>query len=152
MIRFDSKISSFFHNYLVGKKIQYFWNNFSFSFFNMNIGVGQESVLSPILSALYLAPILHILENQLKILKIPISILLFVNDGLLVAQNKSLSISKFLLFCSYQIISFFLDRFGLILEYRKMEVFHFSRSYGAFESPSLDLSSIEGPVLHPKNT
>jgi len=41
--------------------------------------------LSPILSALYLAPVFHILEKQLKNLKIPVSILSFVDNGLLVA-------------------------------------------------------------------
>jgi len=47
--------------------------------------VGQGSALSPILSVLYLAPIFHILEKHLKILKILVSILSFVDDGLLVA-------------------------------------------------------------------
>jgi len=150
---FDSKVSSFFfHNYLIGKKTQYFWNNFSSSFFNVDIGVGQELALSPILSALYLTFILHILENQLKFLKISILILLFVDNSLFIAQNKSLSISNSLLFYSYQITFSLLDRFGLILEYEKMEVFHFSRSYRTFKSPPLDLFSIRGPVLYPKNT
>jgi len=34
--------------------------------FNVNIGVGQSSMLSPILSALYLLPFIYILENHLK--------------------------------------------------------------------------------------
>jgi len=38
--RFDSHISSFFSDYLVSRKIQYFWNNFSSSFFNMDMGIG----------------------------------------------------------------------------------------------------------------
>jgi len=107
--------------------------------------------LFSILFTLYLTLILHILEKQLKIFKIPISILLFVDDGLLVAQKKSLSISNFLLFYGYQITSSLLDRFGLTLKHGKTEVFYFSRLHGAFEPPPLDLSSIRGPVLHPKN-
>jgi len=82
---FDPKVSLFFCNYLVGIKTQYFWSNFSFPFFNIDVGVGQGLALSPILSALYIVPILHILENHLKILNIPVSILSFVDDGLLVA-------------------------------------------------------------------
>lgn len=151
-MEFDSKISLFFCNYLIGRKTQYFWNNFFSPFFNVDIRVGQGSALSPILSTLYLAPILYILENQLKILKIPVSIFLFVDDGLLIAQNKSLSISNSLLFCSYQITSFLLNRFGLTLKHGKMEIFHFSRSHGAFEPPPLNYSSIGGLVPHPKNT
>ena len=152
-VGFDSKVSSFFfYNYLVDRKTQYFWNNFSSSFFNMDIGVNQESALSPILSALYLALIIHILKNQLKFLKISISILSFVDNSLFIAQNKSLSISNSLLFYSYQITFSLLDRFGLILEYGKMKVFHFSRLHGTFKSPPLDLFSIRGPILCPKNT
>jgi len=82
---FDSKVNHFFSNYLVGRKTQYFWNNFSFSFFNVDVRVGQGSALSPILYTLYLTHILHILEKHLKILKILVFILSFVNDGLLVA-------------------------------------------------------------------
>ena len=61
--RFDSKVEYFFLNYLVGKKTQYYWNNFSLSFFNVDVRVRQDSTLSPILSTLYLALILHILKN-----------------------------------------------------------------------------------------
>ena len=108
---FDLKVSLFFYNYLVRIKTQYFWNNFSSPFFNVDVGVGQGSALSPILSALYIAPILHIFENCLKVLNIPVSILLFVDDSLFVAQNKLLTISNSLLFYSYQITSSLLERF-----------------------------------------
>jgi len=80
---FTSKIEQFFSNYLVGRKTQYFWNNFSFLYFNINIGVGQGSALFSILSALYLALVLYILEKYLKNLKILVSILSFVDDGFL---------------------------------------------------------------------
>jgi len=39
---FDPKISFFFQNYLVDRKTKYFWNDFSFSFFNIDVEVGQE--------------------------------------------------------------------------------------------------------------
>jgi len=94
---FDSKVKYFFSNYLVGKKTQYYWINFSSPFFNVNIGVGQGSTLSLILPVLYLAPILYILENCLKILKIPVSILSFVDNGLFIAQSKFFSILNLLL-------------------------------------------------------
>ena len=82
---FDPKINCPFLNYLVGRKTWYFWNNFSSPFFNVNIGVRQGLALSPILSVLYLAPVLYILKKHLKTLKIPVSILSFVDNGLLVA-------------------------------------------------------------------
>ena len=39
-----------------------------------------------------------------------------------------------------------------MIEHSKTEVFHFNRSHGSFNPPSLDLSSIGGPILHPKNS
>ena len=97
----------------------------------------QGSALSPILSALYLAPVLHILEKCLKTLEIPVFILYFVDDGLIVVQSKTLIISNSCLFYSYNITSFLLEKFGVIMEHRKIEVFYFSRSHGVFNPPLL---------------
>jgi len=41
-------------------------------------------------------------------------------------------------------------KFGLVVEHGKTEVFHFSKSYGAFNPSLLDLTPIGGPVLLPK--
>ena len=149
--RFDLKVVHFFSNYLVEKKTQYFWNSFSSPFFNVGVGVGQNSALSPILFALYLSPIFHVLEKCLKILKIPVSILFFVNDRL-IAQSKSLTILNDFLFCSYRVTASLLEKFGLILKYDKMEVFHFSRSTSIFDPLLLNLSDLGGSILYPKNT
>ena len=65
-VEFNSKILSFFHDYLVGRKTKYLWNNFSSPSFNVDIGVGWGSTLSPILSALYLSPILYIFKKVKK--------------------------------------------------------------------------------------
>jgi len=130
----------------------YVWNNFSSYLFDINVGVGQGSALSPILSALYLSPFLYILEKRLKILNLKISILSFVDDGLLISQRKSLHLSNALLFSSYNVASLLLSKFGLIVEYSKTKVFHFSRLHGYFNPPPLDLSSISGPLLVPKDT
>ena len=149
---FDPKVSCFFSNYLVGRKTQYFWNKFSSSFFNVNIGMDQGLALSLILSALYIALVLYILEKHLKILKIPVFILSFVDDGLFVAQSKLFTILNSNLFYSYNITSSILETFGLIMKHGKIEVFHFSRSYSLFNPSLLNLSISEGPVLWPKNT
>ena len=153
-VGFDFHVVQFFSNYLCERKTQYFWNNFSSPLFDINIEVGQESALSPILSVLYLLPFLHILENQLKNLKIPIpiSFLSFVDDGLLVSQSKSFHVSNSHLFYSYNVISKFILDFGLVVEHSKTKIFHFSRSIGLFNPPPLDLSPIGGPILHSKET
>ena len=147
-----SKVSSFFVNYLVKRKTSYLWNDSSSPNFEVNVGVGQGSALSPILSALYLSLFLHILEKHLKNLKIPIYILLFVDDGLIIMQNKSLDISNSHLFCSYNVLSKLLNSFGLVIEHTKTEIFHFNRSHGVFNPPPLDLLPIGGPTLCLKDT
>ena len=78
------KVSKFFADYLVQRKMNYIWNNLQSPDFEVNVSVGQESALFPILSALYLTLFLYILEKHLKILKIPIYMLSFVDDGLII--------------------------------------------------------------------
>ena len=148
----ESKVPSFFANYLVKRNTSCVWNDLFSPNFEVNVKVGQKSALSPILLALYLFLFLHILEKHLKNLKIPISILLFVDNGLIIVQNKSLDISNAHLFCSYNILSKLLDSFGLIIEHVKTENFYFNRLHGVFNPPSLDFSPIGGPMLLPKDT
>jgi len=148
----DPKVTAFFVNYLIQRSTTYLWNNLSSPLLEVNVGVGQGSALLPIFSTLYLSPLLHILENRLKNLNIPVFILSFVNDGLLIVQNKSFIISNSHLFCSYNILSKLLDSFGLAIEHSKTEIFHFSRSQGAFNPPPLDLSMLGGPILRPKDS
>jgi len=106
---FYPKVSIFFFNYLVDRKTYYLWNSFSSSSFNMDVGVDQKSTLSPILSALFIAPIFHIFKKIINNLKIPVSFLLFVDDGLFISQEKSFDKMNAHLFCSYNIISFLLE-------------------------------------------
>ena len=148
----NHKVSVFFKNYLVGRKTKYLWNGFQSPFCNIDVSVGQGSALLPILSTLYFSPIFYILEKQLKILKIPISIISFVHDGLFISQNKSISHLNVSLFYSYNVISSLLTKFSLVVKHGKTEVFHFTRLHGAFNPPPLDLTPIGGPILLSKNT
>ena len=134
----DSKVVSFFADYLIGRKTNYTWNDIFSLIFKVNISVGQGSTLSSILSALYLSPFLYIIEKRLKNLNIHIYI---------ISQNKSIDISNSHLFCSYNVLTKLLDKFGLIIEHSKTETFHFNRLYGFFNSPLLDLSTIRDPTL-----
>jgi len=146
------RVVDFFNNYLINRKTNYLWNNFSSQIFDVNVGIGQGLALSPILSALYLSLFLYILEKCLKNLQIPISIVSFVDDGLFISQDKSLKMSNACLFCSYNVMSILLKKFGLIVKRSKTEIFHFSRVQGPFNPPPLDLSMLRGPILSPKNS
>jgi len=148
----ESKVSNFFVNYLVQRKTNYVWNNMQSPDFKVNVSVRQESALSPILLALYLTLFLYILEKHLKNLKIPISMPSFVDDRLIIAQNKSILSSNFQLFCSYNILSNLLTDFSLVIEHGKTEIFHFNRLHGAFNPPPLDLTPLGGPILRPKDS
>jgi len=147
---FDHKVSNFFKNYLVDKKTKYLRNSFSSPFYIVDVGISQELTLLLILSALYLSLIFYILENYLKNLKTPILIFSFMDNGLFIAQHKSISISNVNLYCSYNVVSTLLTRFGLVVKHGKTKVFHFSRLYGVFNPSSLDLTPLGSFMLLPK--
>ena len=151
-VSLESKMSNFFVNYLVQRKMNYIWNNMQSPDFEVNISIGQELALSPILSALYLTLFLYILEKHLKNLKIPIFILFFVDNGLIIAQNKFILSSNSQLFCSYNVLSNLLTDFSLVIKHGKTEIFHFNRLHGAFNPPPLNLTSLGGPILCPKDS
>ena len=148
----EFKVSNFFVNYFVQRKTNYIWNNMQSPDFEVNVGVGQGSALSPILLALYLTLFLYILEKCLKNLKIPISMLFFIDDELIIVQNKSILSSNSQLFCSYNVLFNLLTDFSLVIEYGKTENFHFNRSHEVFNPPPFNLTSLEDLVLYSKDS
>jgi len=85
--RFDPRVSLFFSNYLIDRKIQYVWKNFISPSFRTNVGVDQDSALSFILSALYIVLIFHIFEKRTQNLlsTISVSTLSFINNNLFIS-------------------------------------------------------------------
>ena len=104
-VEFNNCVVSFFTNYLVDRKTNYLWNNFTSPIFNINVRVGQRSALSSILTTFYLSLFLYILEKHLKNLNIPVSIISFIDDGLFISQSKSFHTSNYCLFYSYNVMS-----------------------------------------------
>ena len=80
------------------------------------------------------------------------SIISFIDDGLFISQSKSFYTFNYHLFCSYNVMSNLLEKFGLIVEHSKTDVFHFNRSQSTFSPPPLNLTPLEGTILWPKNT
>jgi len=89
--------------------------------------VGQESALLSFLSALYIISLFHTFEKRTKnlLISIPVSILLFVDNGLLILQEKCYKKLNVSLFRSYSIIFSLFSQFGLVIEHNKSEVSYF---------------------------
>lgn len=56
---FDSHLCAYFENYLVDRQTRFRFNGATLAPMDFSTGVGQGSSLSPVLTGLYLAPILH---------------------------------------------------------------------------------------------
>ena len=81
--------------------------------------------------------------------EIPTDILSFVNDGLLISQEKSYSLSNSFLLCSYNIISKILIDAGLVMEHNKTKLFHFTRAQHP-PNLSIDLTTVGGSIITSK--
>src|ERR1700750_327853 len=132
-------LGRFFASYLVGRSTSYLWGLFSSPQFQADVGVGQGSALSPVLSALYLAPLLRIFELRAR--HLGIDVMSYVNDGTLIAQSKHYEDSVRRLAEAYGIIFRLFEAFGLVLEHNKSEVYHFSRAHQD-SNPSIDLGFV----------
>ena len=146
---FANCIVDFFSDYLVGRSAQYSWNSFLSGACDADVGMRQSSALSPILSALYIAPLICIFEHRAQALNLDTCILSFVDDGLLISQGKTYNKTLPELYSSYRVVTDLMVTFGLVIEHDKSEIFHFSRVHND-SNPELDLSAIGAPTLKPK--
>jgi hypothetical protein len=55
LLGFPAVVGNFFRSYLVGRRTTYRWDSFTSGSYTADVGVGQGSALSPVVSALYLA-------------------------------------------------------------------------------------------------
>ena len=119
------------------------YNSFHSPPFPTSVGVSQGSILLPILLAMYMSPILKTYQKKMKNLnkEILTDILSFINNSLLISQEKSFDHSSVFLLYSYNIISNFLKGAGLTIKHEKSKVFHFSRAHFTPTHP-IDLTSV----------
>jgi len=148
----NTNVLKFFRDYYSNRSTTYTWNNFTSQKFATSVEVGQGSALSPILSAIYLAPIIKTFKKRIKNLKekIHIDILSFVDNGLLISQEKSYELSSTFLLSSYNMISKIFSDAGLVMEHNKSEVFYFIQACNLL-NPPINLTLVGGPILHPKS-
>ena len=122
---FADCIVNFFFNYLVDKSTQYSWNFFLFNAYDIDIDMEQDYTLFSILSMLYIVSLIYIFEIRAQAFNLSTSILLFVDNGLLISQEEIYNTIIPELYSSY------------------------SREYNN-SNHELDLSAISAPTLKPK--
>ena len=103
-----------------------------------DVGVGQGSALSPVLSALYISPIMKLFELKARRQGLDTTLLSYVDDGTVVAQSKHLDDNCRTLKRAYGILFKLFTDLGLFLEHDKSELFHFDRSRSQ-ANPAIDL-------------
>ncbi|CAA7269042.1 unnamed protein product [Cyclocybe aegerita] len=133
---FSPVLVEFFASYLVGRSTVYCWNTFQSDSRSADVGVGQGSALLPVISGLFIAPVMKLF--YIKAAPLNMTLLSFVDDGTILAQSKQLDDNNVGLRKAYKIIYLLFVAFALVLEHDKTELFHFSRRRDAY-NPSLDL-------------
>ena len=91
-------------------------------------------------------------KKRIKNLEIKIlaNVLSFVDNGLLISQEKSYLLSFSFLLCSYNIMSKILLDTGLVMKHNKTKLFHFTQARHS-PNPSIDSSSVGGPIISSKS-
>jgi len=123
-------------NFFVGRSRSYTWNTFVSDLRLADVGVGQGSALSPVLCALFIAPIMKLFK--LRAIRLGSTLLSYVDDGTAVTQSKSIDDNNAVLKQAYAILFVLFAALGLVLEHDKTELFHFDRSHSN-HNPPLDL-------------
>ena len=111
----------------------------------------QDSALSPILSVLYIASLIHIFEHRAQALNLNTSILSFVNNVLLISQGKTYNKILPELYSSYRVVTDLIVMFGLVIKHNKSEIFHFSKMHNDL-NPELNFSAIVPLFSNPRHT
>ena len=85
---FPPLVVNFFGPYLVGRTTCYAWNSFVSPPHQADVGVGQGSALSPVLSALFIAPVMKLFEQSPAAQGV--TLLSYVDDGTIIIQSHDL--------------------------------------------------------------
>jgi hypothetical protein len=147
---FVPEVVAFFRSYLVDRFTCYAWDNDLSLEFPSSIGVGQGSALSPILSALCLAPLLKEFEHRVRV----VVLISYVNDSTIIVQSDTWDKNLVKLKSAYKIVFELTQSMGLVLEHSKSEGFHFSRKHGD-SNPDIDLGYApytSATPIHPGTT
>jgi hypothetical protein len=130
---FMPEVVAFFRSYLVDRSTCYAWDDDLSPEFPSSIGVGQGSALSPILSALFLAPLLKEFEHRVCV----VVLISYVDNGTIIVQSDTWDKNLVKLKSAYKIVFELTQSMGLVLEHNKSEGFHFSWKHSD-SNPDID--------------
>jgi hypothetical protein len=133
---FPAVLGPFLRLYLVGRRTTYKWDSFTSDPFAVDVGVGQGSAMSPVLSALYLTLIMR--RFRTSDIGHKVDLMSYVDDGTIIAQSRRVEDNLPLLKEAYRWLFRAFKSLGLVLEHDKSEVFHFSCAR-SFVGPAIDL-------------
>ncbi|GJE94756.1 hypothetical protein PsYK624_109280 [Phanerochaete sordida] len=134
---FHSSLCRYFEDYLVGRQTEFVFNGFQSGPTDFSTGVGQGSALSPILTGLYVAPVLHLVAPVGRPLAGNASLQFYVDDGLIhvagdlrprTDRYEGLIYNNWLLQDLFSKVVTNLGRLGLGIEPDKLELMHFRRA------------------------
>jgi hypothetical protein len=133
---FLAVLGPFLRSYLVGQRTMYKWDSFTSDPFAADVGVGQGSAMSPVLSALYLTLIMRCFRAS--DIGHKVDLMSYVDDGTIITQSRRVENNLPLLTEAYGWLFRAFESLGLVLEHDKSEVFHFSHAR-SFVGPAIDL-------------
>lgn len=133
---FHPTVCAFFEDYLIDRQTQFFFNGCLMDPTDFTVGVGQGSALSPTLSGLYIAPILHkwapIHDRQFG----NVGLQFFVDDGLIsvagppppkTSPYTQLQVNNSIIAHIFHDLARDMNRMGLGIEVDKLELMHFTQ-------------------------
>lgn len=133
---FDRNLCAYFCDYLIGRQTEFLFNGHQSEPTDFSTGVGQGSALSPILTGLYIAPVLHLIAPAGEVLEGNATLQFFVDDGMIHVAGKQanddrrsgLTYNNSLLEKLFGDVVTNLGRLGLGVEVDKLELMHFRRA------------------------
>ena len=120
---FNQKVASFATSFFADRTTRFKWGTAESGDIPCSQGTPQGDCLSPILSALYLAPILH-LFSPWDIDK-TLNTLVFVDDGTLITSSDSIKANVSCLSTRNKSLLILLSKLGLRTEHSKLELMRF---------------------------
>jgi hypothetical protein len=123
---FNCKVTAFFGLYLVDRSTSYTWNRFVADPRGADVGAGQGSALSPVLSVLVLAPMMKIFRT--RSIGLGCTLISYVDNRDIIVQSADIDTNRTMLWHVYKIVFELMTAPGLALEHDKTELFHFTRA------------------------